>query len=75
MRKYELMTIFPIEEDLSKAAQESVRSILGEFGAEIEKSDAKEEYPISVAAERGRLVQVPARFRGRWLSRSLPQVQ
>ena len=36
MRKYELMTIFPIEEDLSKAAQESVRSILGEFGAEIE---------------------------------------
>lgn len=36
MRQYELMTIFPIEEDLSKAAQDSVRSILGEFGAEIE---------------------------------------
>ena len=36
MRKYELMTIFPIEEDLSKAAQESVRKILADFGAEIE---------------------------------------
>ena len=36
MRNYELMTIFPIEEDLSKPALEAVRSILGEFGATIE---------------------------------------
>lgn len=36
MRKYELMAIFPIEEDLSKAAQEAVRATLAEFGTEIE---------------------------------------
>ncbi len=36
MRKYELMTIFPIEEDLSKPAIEAARATLKEFGAEIE---------------------------------------
>lgn len=39
MRKYELMTIFPIEEDLSKAAQDAVRATLAEFGAEIESEE------------------------------------
>jgi small subunit ribosomal protein S6 len=36
MRKYELMTIFPIEEEALKAALDSTKAILGEFGAEIE---------------------------------------
>lgn len=39
MRSYELMTIFPLEEEKSKAGIESVRSVLKEFGAEIEKEE------------------------------------
>jgi len=39
MRTYELMTIFPIEEDKSKTGIESVRETLKEFGAEIEKEE------------------------------------
>jgi len=40
MRKYELMTIYPIEEEKSKAGLEAVRSILAEFGATIEKEES-----------------------------------
>ena len=40
MRKYELMTIYPIEEDKSKAGLEAVRSILNQFGATIEKEES-----------------------------------
>ncbi len=39
MRKYELMTIFPVEEDVSKAASDAVRAILAQFGAEIESEN------------------------------------
>ncbi|MDR3312003.1 MAG: 30S ribosomal protein S6 [Spirochaetaceae bacterium] len=39
MRKYELMAIFPSEEEQGKAALESVKAVLTEFGAEIEKED------------------------------------
>ena len=39
MRKYELMTIFPTEEDVCQASLANVRAILQEFGAEIEKED------------------------------------
>ncbi|MDR1785044.1 MAG: 30S ribosomal protein S6 [Spirochaetaceae bacterium] len=39
MRKYELMMIFPIEEELSKTGLEGVKAVLGEFGAEIEKEE------------------------------------
>lgn len=39
MRKYELMTIFPIEEEKYKAGLDAVRSVLGEFGVEIEKEE------------------------------------
>lgn len=35
MRKYELMTIFPIDEDKSKAALEEVKNVLTSFSAEI----------------------------------------
>ena len=35
MRKYELMTIFPLEEEKSKAAIEETKKVLANFGAEI----------------------------------------
>ncbi len=35
MRKYELMTIYPLDEDKSKAAIEDTKKILSQFGAEI----------------------------------------
>lgn len=35
MRKYELMVVFPLEEDLFKNGSEGVRKILGDFGAQI----------------------------------------
>ena len=39
MRKYELMVIFPLEEDQQKAGREQVLTDLGNNGAEIEKTD------------------------------------
>ena len=60
MRKYELMTIFPIEEDLSKAAQESVRSILGEFGAEIESETPYGDRELCYAKSRRVMTPIPA---------------
>ncbi|AEE16856.1 30S ribosomal protein S6 [Treponema brennaborense] len=39
MRKYELMTIFPTEEDKYKTGLDAVRATLGEFGVEIEKEE------------------------------------
>lgn len=39
MRNYELMTIFPLEEDKYKKGSESVKSVLSQFGAEIVKEE------------------------------------
>jgi len=39
MRTYELMVIFPLEEDQHKAGREQVLTDLGNNGAEIEKTD------------------------------------
>ena len=39
MRKYELMTIFPIEEEKYNAGLKTLRTTLGEFGVEIEKEE------------------------------------
>ena len=36
MRKYELMTIFPLDEEKSKKALEDVRKVLTDFGAEVD---------------------------------------
>ena len=36
MKKYELMTIFPLEEEKSKKGAEDVKGTLTKFGAEIE---------------------------------------
>ena len=35
MRKYELMTIFPLDEDKYKSAHEDTKKVLAQFGAEI----------------------------------------
>lgn len=35
MRNYELMVIFPLEEDLFKPALDAAKAVLGDFGAEI----------------------------------------
>lgn len=40
MRKYELMTIFPVDEDKFKTASEAVRGVLSQFGAEIESEES-----------------------------------
>ncbi|HZK20157.1 MAG TPA: 30S ribosomal protein S6 [Treponemataceae bacterium] len=40
MRKYELMIIFPIEDDLFKEGLEKVQAVLKEFGAEIESEES-----------------------------------
>lgn len=39
MRKYELMTIFPLDEEKSNQGKEAVRQILTSFGADIEKEE------------------------------------
>lgn len=39
MRKYELMTIYPVEDEKYKAGIELVRQVLAQFGAEIEKEE------------------------------------
>ena len=39
MRKYELMTIYPLEEDKYKAGLETLKADLAKFGAEIEKEE------------------------------------
>ncbi|MCQ2588862.1 MAG: 30S ribosomal protein S6 [Treponema sp.] len=36
MKKYELMTIYPLEDEKSKKGAEEVKSTLAKFGAEIE---------------------------------------
>jgi len=35
MKKYELMTIYPLDDEKSKKAAEDVKSVLANFGAEI----------------------------------------
>ena len=39
MRNYELMVIYPMEEDLCKAALETTRADLAAFGVEVEKEE------------------------------------
>ena len=39
MRKYELMTIYPLEEVKYKAGLEALKADLAKFGAEIEKEE------------------------------------
>jgi small subunit ribosomal protein S6 len=59
MRTYELMTIFPTEEDQFKTGVDSVKGALGEFGVEIEKEE-----PFG---ERELTYEVKKRKRGRFV--------
>ena len=40
MKKYELMTIYPIEEDKFKDGTEKVNAVLAQFGATVEKEES-----------------------------------
>lgn len=40
MRKYELMTIYPLEDEKYKAGLDTLRADLAKFGVEIEKEEA-----------------------------------
>ena len=59
MRKYELMTIFPVEEDKYKEGLDAVRASLGEFGVEIEKEESY--------GDRDLCYEVKKQKRGRYL--------
>ena len=63
MRNYELMTIFPLDEEKSKKAAEDVRNVLKEFGAEIEKEEA--------FGDRDLTYEVKKQKRGRFVSFTL----
>ena len=39
MRKYELMTIYPVEDEKAKAGLETLKADLAKFGVEIEKEE------------------------------------
>lgn len=59
MRNYELMTIFPIEEDKYKKGSEAVKSVLSQFGAEIVKEEPFGERDLTYVVKkqkRGRFV-------------------
>ncbi len=59
MKKYELMTIYPLDDEKSKKGAEDLKSTLTKFGAEIEKEepfgDRDLTYEIS-KQKRGRFV-------------------
>ena len=40
MNKYELMTIYPIEDDKFKDGTEKVKAVLAQFGATVEKEES-----------------------------------
>lgn len=39
MRKYELMVVFPLEEDRFKTSAEAVRKVLADYGVQIESEE------------------------------------
>ena len=39
MKKYELMTIYPIEDDKYKDGSDKVKAVLAQFGATVEKEE------------------------------------
>ena len=59
MKKYELMTIFPLEDEKSKKGAEDVKGTLTKFGAEIE-----EEKPFG---DRNLTYEIKKQKRGRFV--------
>ena len=78
MNKYELMTIYPIEDEKFKDGTEKVKSILAQFGATIEKEESYGERDLAyeikkikrgkfvlftVKASPAKIVEINAQFR------------
>lgn len=65
MRKYELMTVFPIEEAQFKPGIEDVRSVLGDFSVQIDSEDpfGDRELTYEIKKDEGSLcvIQYPCR--------------
>lgn len=40
MNKYELMTIYPVDDEKSKAGSDAVKAVLAQFGATVEKEES-----------------------------------
>jgi small subunit ribosomal protein S6 len=40
MKKYELMTVYPIEDDKFKDGTDKVKAVLAQFGAQVEKEES-----------------------------------
>ncbi|MDE5898020.1 MAG: 30S ribosomal protein S6 [Treponemataceae bacterium] len=59
MRNYELMTIFPLDEEKSAKGRDAVRDTLTSFGAEIEKEELFGDRDLTYAVKkqkRGRFI-------------------
>ena len=59
MRKYELMSIYPLADDKAKAGLDMLKADLAKFGAEIEKEESYGERDLTYEInrqKRGRLV-------------------
>ncbi|MBQ8014056.1 MAG: 30S ribosomal protein S6 [Treponema sp.] len=52
MRKYELMTIYPIEDEKFKDGSEKVKAVLAQFGATIEKEESYGERDLAYEIKR-----------------------
>ncbi len=78
MRKYELMVVFPIEEDRFTTSAEAVRKVLADFGAQIEseepygdrvltyeiKKQTKGRYVLfNISAAPDKIVEIDRRFK------------
>ena len=59
MRKYELMSIFPLDEEKSSQGKEAVRKVLTSFGADIEKEE--------LCGDRDLAYEVAKQRRGRFI--------
>ena len=78
MKKYELMTVYPIEDDKFKDGTDKVKAVLAQFGAQVEKEESYGDrdlaYEINktkrgrfvlftVSANPAKLVEINAQFR------------
>jgi len=78
MNKYELMTIYPTEDEKFKAGTDAVRAILAQFGATIEKEESYGDRDLTyevkkqsrgrfvlftISASPAKIVEINAQFR------------
>ena len=75
MRKYELMTVFPLDEEKSKKGADDVRSVLNEFGAEIEKEEPFGDRDLTYEIKTGTLYPVYDETQSRETHRNQQTVQ